>query len=561
MTDRNSLVDDVDGYRFKPHELPILPGSPANPDHPPGRRAAYLGIGILLGLIGGAQNGFLIANSPALRAGFALTPVEEGWLTVAFYSTYACMSMLLFRVRQEFGVQPFVRWAMAGLVAANFVQMMGPGYYPELAARAVAGIAASGLSALSVYYLMQGLPPALRVGGLIISLGLIQFAFPLTRAISPALLVDGDMDHVFQFQFAMSLLGFGLVYWLRLPPGLRKGTFEKLDIPSIALFMLGVGALCAFLVQGRIQWWDTPWLGYALVAAIVGLSGCFLIEANRKSPMLDLSWLSSRAILGLAAIGATVRILVAEQGFGASGLFAALGYGNEQLTGYFWILAGATFGGMVLSVVRLDPKDLTRPVLFAVAVIGVAAFADTRTGVMTRPQDLYATQAAIAFAAVFAMGPIMMEGMLRALAAGQSYVISFIAVFSLSQSIGGLAGISLLSAFHTIRLKTHLIDAGDTLTLGNARFAEALSNAVQRVAPAQADPALQQQAAASNISQQVGREAAVLAFNDVFFLIGTLAAATFAILVVPWLINKFRGRNPLAKELAFLEAMLARTRK
>ncbi len=561
MTDRHSLVDDVDGYRFKPHELPILPGSPANPDHPPGRRAAYLGIGILLGLIGGAQNGFLIANSPALRAGFALTPVEEGWLTVAFYSTYACMSMLLFRVRQEFGVQPFVRWAMAGLVAANFVQMMGPGYYPELAARAVAGIAASGLSALSVYYLMQGLPPALRVGGLIISLGLIQFAFPLTRAISPALLVDGDMDHVFQFQFAMSLLGFGLVYWLRLPPGLRKGTFEKLDIPSIALFMLGVGALCAFLVQGRIQWWDTPWLGYALVAAIVGLGGCFLIEANRKSPMLDLSWLSSRAILGLAAIGATVRILVAEQGFGASGLFAALGYGNEQLTGYFWILAGATFGGVVLSVVRLDPKDLTRPVLFAVAVICVAAFADTRTGVMTRPQDVYATQAAIAFAAVFAMGPIMMEGMLRALAAGQSYVISFIAVFSLSQSIGGLAGISLLSAFHTIRLKTHLIDAGSTLTLGNSKFAEALSNAVQRVAPAQADPALQQQAAASNISQQVGREAAVLAFNDVFFLIGMLAAATFAVLAMPWLINKIRGHNPLAKELAFLEAMLARTRK
>ena len=561
MTDRHSLVDYVDGYRFKPHELPILPGSPANPDHPPGRRAAYLGIGILLGLIGGAQNGFLIANSPALRAGFALTPVEEGWLTVAFYSTYACMSMLLFRVRQEFGVQPFVRWAMAGLVAANFVQMMGPGYYPELAARAVAGIAASGLSALSVYYLMQGLPPALRVGGLIISLGLIQFAFPLTRAISPALLVDGDMDHVFQFQFAMSLLGFGLVYWLRLPPGLRKGTFEKLDIPSIALFMLGVGALCAFLVQGRIQWWDTPWLGYALVAAIVGLGGCFLIEANRKSPMLDLSWLSSRAILGLAAIGATVRILVAEQGFGASGLFAALGYGNEQLTGYFWILAGATFGGVVLSVVRLDPKDLTRPVLFAVAVICVAAFADTRTGVMTRPQDLYATQAAIAFAAVFAMGPIMMEGMLRALAAGQSYGISFIAVFSLSQSIGGLAGISLLSGFYTIRLKTHLIDAGSTLTLGNSKFAEALSNAVQRVAPAQADPALQQQAAASIISQQVGREAAVLAFNDVFFLIGTLAAATFAVLAMPWLINKIRGRNPLAKELAFLEAMLARTRK
>ena len=561
MTDRTELVDEVGGYRFKPHEMPILPGSPANPDHPPARRAAYLGIGVLMGLIGGAQNGFLLANTGALQAEFALTPVEAGWLTVAFYSTYASMSMLLFRVRQEFGIQPFVRWAMVGLVAANFVQMIGPGYYPEIAASAVAGITASGLSALAIYYLMQGLPAAMRVGGLVISLGLTQVAFPLTRALSPALMVDGDMSHVFQFQFALSLLGFGLVYLLRLPPGIRKQTFEKLDIPSIALFIIGVGALCAFLIQGRIQWWDTPWLGYALAVAILGLGGCFLIEANRKSPMLDLSWFSSRAILSLAVIGATVRILVAEQGFGASGMFAALGYGNEQLTGYFWILAGATLAGMALSVVRLDPKDLTRPVLFAILVIGIAAFADTRTGVMTRPQDLYLTQAAIAFAAVFAMGPIMMEGMLRALAAGQSYVISFIAVFSLSQSVGGLAGISLLSAFHTVRLKTHLIDAGSTLTLANNQLGQALTNAAQRVAPTQADPALHQQAAASSISQEVGREAAVLAFNDVFFLIGTLSVVTFAVIFVPWLINKIRGRNPLAKELAFMEAMLARTRQ
>ncbi|MDR7103812.1 MFS transporter [Croceicoccus sp. BE223] len=560
MAERDTLVDEVGGYRFKPHELPILPGSPANPDHPPARRAAYLAIGVYIGLVGGAQNGFLLANTGALQARFALTPVEAGWLTVAFYSTYACVSMLLFRVRQEFGIQPFVRWAMAGLVAANFVQMIAPGYYPELAARAVAGITASGLSALAIYYLMQGLPPAMRVGGLVISLGLSQIAFPLTRAISPALLVDGDMSRVFEFQFALSLIGFGLVYLLRLPPAIRKQTFERLDLPSFGLFLVGVAALCAFLIQGRIQWWDAPWLGYALVVAIVGLGGCFLIEANRKSPMLDLSWLSSRSILSLAAIGATVRVLVAEQGFGASGMFAALGYGNEQLTDYFWVLTGATTAGMVLSMLRLDPRDLTRPVLFAILVISLAAFADTRSGVMTRPQDLYLTQALIAFAAVFAMGPIMMEGMLRALAAGQNYVISFIAVFSLSQSIGGLAGIAGLSAFHTVRLKTHLIDAGSTLTLANQQLGAALADAARRIAPLQSDPALRQQAAGARISQEAGREAAVLAFNDIFFLIGTLAAVTFVIVFVPWLINKIRGRNPLAKELAFIAALSARTK-
>ncbi|WP_446654633.1 MFS transporter [Blastomonas sp.] len=552
------LIDKTDGYAFKPHEMPILPGSPANPDHPTRRRAAYLAIGVFIGLVGGAQNGFLLANTPALQAEFALTPVEAGWMTVAFYATYATMSMLLFRVRQEFGIQLFVRWAMAGLVLANFVQLIGPGYHAELAARAVAGVAASGLSALTIYYLMQGLPPAMRTVGLVLSLGLAQIAFPLTRALSPALLVDGDMAHVFQFQFALSVLGLAFVYLLRLPPGVRKLTFEPLDIPSMALFVLGVASLCAFLIQGRIVWWDAPWLGYAVALAVIGLGGCLLIEANRRSPMLDLSWLSSRAILSIAAIGATVRILVAEQGFGASGMFAALGYGNEQLTGYFWVLTGATVAGMVLSVIRLDPKDLTRPVLFAVLVICVAALADTRTGMMSRPQDLYLSQAAIAFAAVFAMGPVLMQGMLRALAAGQNTIISFIAIFSLSQSVGGLAGIALLSGFHTVRLKTHLIDAGTTLAMSNAQLSQAFSNAAQRTAPLQQDPALVQQATSASISAQIGREAAVLAFNDVFFLIGTLSAITFVALLVPWVINKIRGRNPLAKELAFIEAMRAR---
>ena len=552
------LIDKADGYAFKPHEMPILPGSPANPDHPARRRAAYLAIGVFIGLVGGAQNGFLLANTPALQAEFALTPVEAGWMTVAFYATYATMSMLLFRVRQEFGIQLFLRWAMAGLVLANFVQLIGPGYHAELAARAVAGIAASGLSALTIYYLMQGLPPTMRTAGLVLSLGLTQIAFPFCRALSPALLVDGDMTHVFQFQFALSLLGLAFVYLLRLPPGVRKMTFEKLDIPSMMLFVLGVASLCAFLILGRIVWWDAPWLGYTVVLAVIGLGGCLLIEANRRSPMLDLSWLSSRAILSIAAIGATVRILVAEQGFGASGMFTALGYGNEQLTGYFWVLTGATTAGMLLSVIRLDPKDLTRPVLFAVLVISVAAFADTRTGVMSRPQDLYLSQAAIAFAAVFAMGPVLMQGMLRALAAGQNYIISFIAIFSLSQSVGGLAGIALLSAFHTVRLKTHLIDAGTTLAMSNVQLSQAFSNTAQLTAPLQQDPVLVQQATSASISAQIGREAAVLAFNDVFFLIGTLSAITFVALLVPWVINKIRGRNPLAKELAFIEAMRAR---
>jgi hypothetical protein len=154
-----------------------------------------------------------------------------------------------------------------------------------------------------------------------------------------------------------------------------------------------------------------------------------------------------------------------------------------------------------------------------------------------------------------------MQGMVRALAAGPSYIVSFIAMFSLSQSLGGLAGISALSAFHSIRLKSHIIDASSTLTLANPQLVNALGATVQSVAPSQADASLGQQTASAEIFQEVGREAAVLAFNDVFFLIGTLAAIVFVIVLVPWISNRVQKRNPLANELAALETMLARTRK
>ena len=105
MTERGTLIDTVDGYRFKQHEMPILPGSPANPDHPPARRAAYLAIGVFMALVGGAQNGFLLANAPFLQAEFALTPVEAGWLTVAQQS--ARMSGLPFSSERQINHSPF----------------------------------------------------------------------------------------------------------------------------------------------------------------------------------------------------------------------------------------------------------------------------------------------------------------------------------------------------------------------------------------------------------------------------------------------------------------------
>lgn len=535
-----------------------MPGSPANPDHPVRRKIGYFLIGIYIAIVGGLQNGLLLANLTTLQGHLSLTPVESGWVTATYSMTNAMMSVLLFKVRQEFGIQRFVRWTMVALLLANFLQLFDAGYRLELVSRGISGIAASGLATLAIFYLMQGLPAKARLGGLLLGIGLTQVGLPLGRAISPLLLMDGNIANLFILQFALSLVAVGFVNLLRLPPGDTFHSFGKLDLISFPLLATGVGLLCAFLVQGRIVWWTTPWLGGTLAAAIALIGAAFLIEHNRANPMLHTRWMSSGDLLKFALTGAFVRVLLSEQSFGASGLLSAVGMVNDQLVTYYAILAAATLFGALLAVVTANPLDLRRPTLISLAVIAVAALADTHSGLLTRPANLYWSQAALAFAAVYFLGPMLLEGFVRALARGPAYVVSFLAVFNLSQTLGGLAGVAVLSAFHTVRTKEHLIMLGQSLSPNNPAVAQAIGNVAASLGGIQTDAALRNAMAGVGVVQEAARMAAILAFNDVFFVIGSLAGLVFLIMFARWLYDRRRGFNPLARELQALQQMMAR---
>ena len=544
-------------YVFKPHERPFMPGSPASPDHPVLRKVGYFVIGLYLAIVGGFTNGLLIANLTSIQGHMDLTPAESGWVTVAYNMTNACMSILLYKSRQQFGIQRFVRVIMIALLVANFLQLFDAGYRMELVARGVSGIAASGLTTLAAFYLMQGLPAEKRIAGFLLAIGLTQVAVPFARAISPLLLFDGDVSHLFDFQFALSLVAVGLVFLLQVPPGETIKSFEKLDLLTFPMLAAGVGLLCAFLVQGRIQWWSTPWLGGALAASVVLIGAAFLIEHNRQNPMLQTRWLGSAALVQFALIGALVRVLTSEQNFGASGLLSATGLINDQLVSYYWVLTGATLAGAILAILRLDPADLRRPVLVSLAVIAVGAFLDTHSGLRTGPVNLYFSQAAIAFAAVYFMGPMMMEGLLRALTRGPSYIVSFVGIFSLSQTLGGLAGVAALSAFHTLRTKAHLMTLGQSISTNNPAVAQGINSLAGALTGDMTDPALRSAVAGSQVVREAAREATILAFNDVFFVIGVLSALAFVLMFARWLHDRRRGHNPLAKELEALQKMRA----
>lgn len=554
-------------YQFKPHEQPFMVGSPATPDHPTRRKVFYLLIGIFIGITASFQNGLLVANLTQIQGEMGLTPVEGGWISVAYNMTNACITVLLYKIRQQFGMALFSKITLFSLLAATSLQWLVSShlldtsaiiiepYYLEIIARGLSGMVASAMTVLAIFYCLQGMPTAKRISGLILGFGLVQFGIPLSRIISPYLAVDGQLETLFLFELGLTLICFALINILELPPGNTEKVFEKLDFLSFVFFASGLAALAVFLVQGRIQWWTTPWLSYPLIIAVVTISIALWIETHRKNPMLQVRWMRSRNIIAFTITGAVMRILLSEQNVGAAGLLANLGYGNDQLITFYAVILAASVLALVISIFRTNAMDLRRPVIFAVALIAVGAWLDTDISLNSAPYMFYVSQFMIAFAAVYFMGPMVFEGMFRAIANGPAYIISFSVIFSISQTIGGLAGAAAIQAFTTIRTQIHYADMVSSFNLGDPALMAQVAGAGRILSTQITDANQANVAAMGQVLQGIQRQATVAAYADLFFLMATIASITTLILLLNYLYHRYHKRNPLAKELAAIAKM------
>lgn len=136
-------------------------------------------------------------------------------------------------------------------------------------------------------------------------------------------------------------------------------------------------------------------------------------------------------------------------------------------------------------------------------------------------------------------------------------MVSYSAVFSLSQTLGGLGGAAFLGSFQIIREKYHSHELVQSLVLSDPIVAARLQQLGGAYGRVIGDPMLRQAQGVRLLAQQVTREANILAFNDVFLVIAVLAALAFLWLGGRWLVLRIRGINPLAEDQAALQRMLA----
>ncbi|KQT45714.1 hypothetical protein ASG47_12215 [Devosia sp. Leaf420] len=225
MTSQASELAPTPAQAAEPASQPSAP--PAMPPFVPKSplvAAVYIFSSLVLGLTQGLGLNLITANLQGLQASFGATQSEMGWLAAAYFATNLAGTILMFKVRTQFGLRRFAEIGIAAYVLVVIAHLFAHDLQSAIVVRAIMGIAAAPLSTLGFYYMLEWLPPQKKMSiGICFGMLGSTLALPLARVISPELLQLGDWTGLYAVELGLALISLAVVFLVPLthPPRVK----------------------------------------------------------------------------------------------------------------------------------------------------------------------------------------------------------------------------------------------------------------------------------------------------------------------------------------------------
>jgi len=293
---------------------------------------------------------------------------------------------------------------------------------------------------------------------------------------------------------------------------------------------IGFGCLAVALSVGRLYWWlEVPWLGVVLAIAITSLTVAIVVELRRSTPLIDVRWLLRPEILHLTAILLVFRIIAAEQTSVIMTFYQnAVGLLYDQLSILYWIILAFSIIGGLICTVFMSYGFSWQIQFVALILMGVGSLMDSQVTNLTRPEQMYFSQALVAGGAALFLPPSMSQGFKEAISKGPPYLVTFFVVFTFTQSIGGLIGSAFYGTLIIIREKFHSAVLTERVLLTDPHVAARVSQLSSSYGKVIGDSMLLKGEGVALLGAQVSREANMLAYGDAFFTAAVIAFLSLA---------------------------------
>ncbi|WP_375703245.1 MFS transporter [Bartonella sp. AD13SXNS] len=479
------------------------------------------------------------SNIVHLTGDFHATLTETTWLVAAYMAPNVSIAIMLIKIRYQFGLRAFAELSILGFVLVCVLQLFVTDLRSALIIRFFAGIAAAPLASLALLYMMEAFAPAKKFTiGLSLNYMNAALAAPLSRLISPDLLEHGGFSSLSALEMGLVLISLVCIYTLPLTPVVRSKVIQKLDWISYGLIALGLGLNAVIMSVGILYWWyEAPWIGWGLALAIFSLAIAIIIELNREKPLIDLRWIFSKEMVQSVFILFIFHVFLLERSNLPVGFFNLFGLLNREMAPmYLAVVLGILLGGAVcVFFLRAGREDYFY--LLSLGCLALGAYLDSRVNHLTRPQDMMLSQGLVSFSYALFLPPALFKGFVLAGERGPRYVLSFIAVFLLTQVTGGLMGSAFFGSlqfyfahknFESLTQNIVVTDpliSGEMNTLFSPSYGVSVSNG------------LGSEQGTSMLIEKFKLTANIFAYDDVFRLYFYISMIAFVIFLVTMIVK------------------------
>ncbi|MBT9331001.1 DHA2 family efflux MFS transporter permease subunit [Paracidobacterium acidisoli] len=478
---------------------------------------------------------------PYIAGSLSASNDEATWVLTSYLVANAVILPASNWFSLRFGRKRFLITCVIIFTIASFFCGAAPTLAFILIARIIQGAGGGALQPLSQAILLESFPPAKRGA----AMALFAFGVVVAPILGPTL--GGWLTDTYSWRYAFYInipVGALAVYMISRfvhdPPYVKNAKVGAFDNLGFGLLAVWTGCLQIVLDKGQEDdWFGAVWIRWAVLILVIAFVWFIVHSWRSKRPLVDLRTLKNWNF----AIGCALIMMF---GVCIYSMITILPLFYQELLGYTAFAAGivvaprgigAILGMPIIGYLtnRLDARYL---LTFGFIVFGFTSliFGDVNLGIS--PTTLLWPIIITGFGLSFVFVPITTQcySTLRNEQIGNAS-----GIFNLLRNVGGSIGISVAQTLLIRRSAMHQTQIAGLATRSQYWFEERLAQISAYLSHHTASPNAGG-AAAGQLYEQLGRQALLWAYVDIFRWTSLLA---FACVILVWFFKKARpGRGP-----------------
>lgn len=443
------------------------------------------------------------------------------WVAVSYSIAEIILITMSAWLSSFFGRKRYFVWSFILFTSASMLCGTARSLEMMILARILQGIGGGGLVPLAQAIMLETFPEKER--GMAMSLYTVGVA--VAPAVGPVLggwVTDAyGWPWIFYINLPLGIIGiFMSMVVLSDPPYLQR-QIKRIDIVGIVLLAIGLTAMQIFLERGeREQWFDSKLIIWMACIASVALVALVVWELRVSEPVIQFRVLKNVPF----AAGTCLGLIFGVTLFGS---FFVLALFLERLQGYSVMDSGIFQSPRMLIMLIVTPiagrlynyvdSRLLVGCGLALMVIGYLDMSGftLEVGLPQMLPSFLLTGAGMSIMFGPLSAVVMRTMPLTMITAASS-------LYTLGRRIGGNMGYAFVASQVEHRMMFHRARLVDHVTLYNASTHQALDGLTGRLAGGGLPPGVAEDSAIRLLDVTVNRHASMLAYNDIFWLMGMM---------------------------------------